>query len=111
AVAVWCRSDLVGPALFAGESTAVVDPAVGQRLRLAMGAMAAGAPTEPHWYLDVLATAPDLRRQGLATAALAPGLGRADADGLPAYLETADPATVPFYQRQGFEVVGTTEVD
>jgi hypothetical protein len=34
-----------------------------------------------------------------------PVLRRADADGLPCYLETMKERNVPFYQKYGFEVV------
>jgi hypothetical protein len=37
---------------------------------------------------------------------LAHGLDRVDADGLPAYLETPNPRTIPFYERHGFAVTG-----
>ncbi len=32
-------------------------------------------------------------------------LARADAEGLPCYLESANPRNLPFYKRHGFEVV------
>ena len=32
-----------------------------------------------------------------------------DAGGLPAYLETPNPRTVPFYQRAGFSVTGVAQ--
>jgi GNAT superfamily N-acetyltransferase len=62
-------------------------------------------PTERHWYLEVLSVRPEHQRQGLGTRLVTPILDRADGDGLPCYLETADPANVDFYQRFGFEVV------
>jgi hypothetical protein len=37
---------------------------------------------------------------------LAPVLDRLDAEGLPAYLETAQPRNVSYYRRYGFEVAG-----
>ena len=42
---------------------------------------------------------------------LAPGLARARDEGRPCYLETADAATLPFYERLGFAVTGTAQVD
>lgn len=33
---------------------------------------------------------------------------RADADGVPCYLETANEKNVPFYQKQGFSVIVDT---
>jgi hypothetical protein len=35
---------------------------------------------------------------------------RADADGLPAYLETDRSENVAFYRRSGFEISGRTEI-
>lgn len=36
-------------------------------------------------------------------------LGIVDASRRPAYLETPNPRTVPFYERHGFEVVGVAQ--
>jgi len=61
-------------------------------------------PKEPHWYLQTLAVAPSAQRRGAGTALLEPGLARADADGLPAFLETNRESNVPYYRRFGFEL-------
>lgn len=61
-------------------------------------------PSEPHWYLSVLATDPALQGRGIGTALLDPVLARCDAEGLPAYLETQKEANVAWYGRAGFEV-------
>jgi GNAT superfamily N-acetyltransferase len=63
-------------------------------------------PQGPHWYLAILGTDPDHQGRGLASAALAPVLARCDVEGTPAYLETATPENVPFYEHHGFEVTG-----
>jgi GNAT superfamily N-acetyltransferase len=62
-------------------------------------------PREPHWYLEVLSVRPEHQRQGLGGRLVRPILERAGRDGLACYLETADPANVPYYRRFGFEVV------
>jgi len=62
-------------------------------------------PKEPHWYLATLGTAPERQGQGVGAALLQPVLDRADADGMPAYLESSKERNVPFYARFGFEVV------
>lgn len=67
-------------------------------------------PAEPHWYLGVLATDPSRRGGGLARAVLQPVLGRADADGIPALLETGTPENLPFYARFGFDVLAEARV-
>jgi len=60
---------------------------------------------EPHWYLWVLGVDPPRQGQGVGGALLQPVLARADAAGLPCYVETDKPINVPFYRRHGFEVV------
>lgn len=60
------------------------------------------APRGPYWYLGVLASHPSAQGRGGATAVLAAGLARADADGLPACLETSTLANRDFYGRRGF---------
>lgn len=60
---------------------------------------------EPHWFTMVIGVDPSQQGRGVGQALLAPLLARADADGLPCYLETAQPANVPFYRRFGFEVL------
>jgi GNAT superfamily N-acetyltransferase len=71
--------------------------------------MDAAHPTRAHWYLPWLAVDPSRQGAGLGSRLLARGLARVDADHLPAYLETPNPRTVPFYERHGFEVVATSQ--
>ncbi len=63
-------------------------------------------PHEPHWYLATLGTHPTAQGRGVGSSLLAPVLARADAEGMPAYLESSKERNVPFYRRHGFEVVG-----
>jgi GNAT superfamily N-acetyltransferase len=63
-------------------------------------------PREPHWYLNTLSVDPAVQRTGAGSALIAPGLERADAEGVGAYLETQRRANVPFYRRFGFEELG-----
>lgn len=60
-------------------------------------------PPEPRWLLTLLATDPERRGQGLASAVLAPTLARCDEEGLRAVCETSQPANLGFYARHGFE--------
>jgi GNAT superfamily N-acetyltransferase len=62
-------------------------------------------PSDPHWYLEVLGVRPECQRQGLGSLLVKPVLERADADGLPCFLETSERANVPYYERFGFAVV------
>jgi ribosomal protein S18 acetylase RimI-like enzyme len=66
-------------------------------------------PTSAHWYLPWLAVDPSRQHAGLGSRLLARSLVHVDADRLPVYLETPNPRTVPFYERHGFEVVGTAQ--
>jgi GNAT superfamily N-acetyltransferase len=61
---------------------------------------------EPHAYLSLLATHPDHRGRGVGQALLAANLEHWDAHGVPAYLESTNPANDHRYERAGFRRVG-----
>ena len=61
-------------------------------------------PPDPKWYLEVIGLDDGFRGRGLGGRLLAPGLARADAQGLPCYLETSKPRNVAWYERLGFAV-------
>jgi len=61
-------------------------------------------PKEPVWYLHYAGCDPAHQGKGFGGAAIRAGLERADEDGLPAYLETADEGNVALYQSFGFQV-------
>lgn len=63
----------------------------------------------PHWYLSALGVEPQRQGQGLGGALMQPILARADAQGLPCYLETHRPGNVQLYQRHGFQICCHTE--
>ncbi len=100
------------PALTRGEQlriAPVVAPALGLRLpRVAamLDLMDRRHPHEPHWYLFVVGSDPARRGQGHGRAVIQPVLDDCDRDGVPAYLESSNPANVPYYARFGFEVTG-----
>jgi GNAT superfamily N-acetyltransferase len=60
----------------------------------------------PHFYLSLLGTDPARRGHGYGLALLADNLREIDALGMPAYLESSNPANVPLYARHGFVPVG-----
>jgi len=62
-------------------------------------------PTEPHWYLFTLGTAPERQGQGVGSALLRSMLAQVDELGEPAYLESSKERNVPLYARFGFEVL------
>ncbi|MFR9779359.1 GNAT family N-acetyltransferase [Micromonospora sp. MS34] len=70
-------------------------------------AVHAALPTTPFWYLGVLGTHPDHAGRRWGHAVMRAGLRRAEADGLPAVLETSSPGNVEMYRRAGWEVVRT----
>lgn len=58
-----------------------------------------------HSYVLVVGVEPTAQGRGLGRALLAPLLQQADRDGLPCYLETAQPRNVGFYQHLGFRIL------
>ena len=64
-----------------------------------------GDAPEPHWHLRLLGVDPDHQGRGLGTALLEHGLRRADGTGHPCFLETFSERNVPFYLRNGFDLV------
>ncbi|MFF9068097.1 GNAT family N-acetyltransferase [Streptomyces sp. NPDC014891] len=74
--------------------------------REAVEAAAAHTPPEPHWYLAVIGADPAARGRGHGSALLRSGLARADAAGLPVYLESSKPDNLPVYEHFGFVVLG-----
>ena len=61
---------------------------------------------EPHAYLSLLATRPDLAGHGYGQAHLSADLARWDALGLPTYLESSNPLNNHRYERQGYAKIG-----
>lgn len=61
-------------------------------------------PEEPHWYLALIGADPAAQGQGQGASLLRSGLAKADAAGLPAYLESSKAANLPFYEHFGFTV-------
>jgi GNAT superfamily N-acetyltransferase len=60
----------------------------------------------PHYYLSLLGTDPARRGNGYGMALLEQNLAAIDAEGMPAYLESSNPANDPRYERRGFRRVG-----
>jgi GNAT superfamily N-acetyltransferase len=68
-------------------------------------------PDQPHYYLSLLGTHDDHRGRGLGMALLAATLEAVDGDGMPAYLESTNPANDARYMRVGFRPVGSVELE
>jgi len=58
---------------------------------------------QPHYYLSLWGTHSDYRGQGLGTALIEDNLARIDAQRMPAYLESTNPANLPRYEDLGFQ--------
>jgi len=67
-------------------------------------------PREPHQYLFVLGVEPELQGKGLGSTYLRALSERADAAGLPCYLETDNPTSVTLYRRAGYAVLSEEDV-
>jgi GNAT superfamily N-acetyltransferase len=68
--------------------------------------MDAAHPRHPHWYLPWFGVDAAMQGRGLGGKLMSACLATVDAAGLPAYLETPNPRTIPFYQRHGFVISG-----
>lgn len=63
----------------------------------------------PHWYLMTVGTRTEKQGQGLGSHLVELGTSRADAAGVPCYLETGTDSNIAFYRKRGFEVVGQAD--
>lgn len=63
----------------------------------------------PHYYLSLLGTDPSFRGQGIGMGLLEDNLRQMDIEGVPAYLESSNPANNARYERRGFKQVGEFE--
>ena len=85
-------------------------PDIEQDLAQVLERMSGFHPREPHWYLPLIGVDPARQGERLGNQLMAHALARCDADGLPAYLESSNPRNIPFYERQGFDVLGKIQV-
>jgi ribosomal protein S18 acetylase RimI-like enzyme len=66
---------------------------------------------EAHYYLDNIGVLAEARGQGAASRLIRPFLEKADAEGAPAYTDTATRSNVPLYVHFGFECVEESPVE
>jgi ribosomal protein S18 acetylase RimI-like enzyme len=71
-----------------------------------LGEMEAYHPSEPCWYLPLIGVDPCHQGRGLGAQLMKYALAKCDEAGLPAYLESSNPANISLYERHGFEVMG-----
>ncbi len=117
----WCTEDETAVAVWLAPGVSIDDEEVvtiltstvasdkHEDMYAALGQMATQHPTEPHWYLAWLAVLAHVQGRGIGNRLLAACLAHVDATGMPAYLDTPNPHTVPLYERHGFRVVGRTD--
>jgi ribosomal protein S18 acetylase RimI-like enzyme len=74
------------------------------------GKMDQSHPREAHWYLAQIGVDPNAQGRGLGTDLMRHALKRCDEEGALAYLEASKPQNIPFYRRDGFEVIGEIRV-
>ena len=68
-------------------------------------------PNEPHWYLPLLGVDPLHHGKELGSALMQHAIVTCDLDNKFAYLESSNPKNIPFYERHGFELLGTIQVN
>ncbi|TDE56714.1 N-acetyltransferase [Nonomuraea mesophila] len=101
AAAVWLPWSAGGST--PGPATSGPPPELPVRLRQYVELTAARHPSDhDHLYLQFLGVHPACQGKGAGSALLARGLARADAAGLPAYLEASGQANQRLYERHGF---------
>jgi ribosomal protein S18 acetylase RimI-like enzyme len=108
--ALWAQpgSWVLPPAEIARESPAAVK-AFGRHLPRALrllNQIEGLHPKEPHhWYLAYVGTRCDSQGQGIGSSLLREVLDQADAQRVPAYLESSNERNLSLYERHGFKVV------
>ena len=75
-----------------------------------MGTWAQHDPAEPHWHLGPVAVDAHLQRRGIGSLLMREYCARLDRARAVGYLETDKPANVTFYERFGFETIGSAPV-
>jgi GNAT superfamily N-acetyltransferase len=85
-------------------------PVVLWRSLSADSAMHAGHPEEPHLFVWMLTVAPAHQRTGVGRALLTHAIARAEELGASTYLDTANPANLPYYGSFGFERTGERDL-
>jgi GNAT superfamily N-acetyltransferase len=110
AVALWLAPGMMPDAdSIVAELSAHVPTDRHRDMFAALEQMDAAHPRFRHWYLPWFGVKRGHQGHGHGGRLLTHGLAIVDASGLPAYLETPNPRTVPFYERHGFAVSGATD--
>ncbi len=89
--------------------TETVSPGRHEDLLEVLAQMAAAHPAYPHWYLPWFGVDAALQGRGLGAQLMHHCLEIVDRSHLAAYLETPNPRTISFYERNGFDVTGQAQ--
>ncbi|MEU8635984.1 GNAT family N-acetyltransferase [Amycolatopsis sp. NPDC048633] len=84
------------------EPIAGLDPTEAARLDVLLGTMAGLEPPGPLWHAQFVGVRPGHQGRGVGGRLLRHGLDRADAEGVPTYLEASSPGSTRLYRRLGF---------
>lgn len=84
-------------------------PGIGRGLKVS-GQIEKHYPDTPFHYLHFAGCIPEQQGRGFGAAAIRAGLAQADADHLPAYLETASEGNIGLYRSLGFELTAQWHV-
>ena len=88
-----------------------LDGSLQEQVFAVMEQVGKGHPEEPHWYLPAMGVDPRYQGKGKGSVLLDRSLQGCDPTCDLAYLESTNPVNVPFYQRLGFRVIGTIQID
>jgi ribosomal protein S18 acetylase RimI-like enzyme len=83
-----------------------LSPRAAHRLFRGFAALETTHPNFPYWYLFFIGIESQQRGRGIGAKLMAPVLRIADSTGVPCYLETPFPQTLPFYRALGYEITG-----
>lgn len=89
--------------------TETVAPEQHRDLFAVLEQMDAAHPKYPHWYLPWFGVDTADQGRGIGSQLMQYCLRIVDEQQLPAYLETPNPRSIPFYERHGFAVAGEAQ--
>jgi GNAT superfamily N-acetyltransferase len=98
----YAAAGLAGGALWLPPGQTVAGPVETPR---AFASMEEHRPHAPHYFLWLHGVDPDRQSEGIGSALMRPVLERADAEGVPAYLEATSTRNRALYERHGFELL------
>jgi ribosomal protein S18 acetylase RimI-like enzyme len=105
-----CQPGLLDVLRFVPSLLANNTPAAALRVKRWQDAWARHDPREDHWHVGLVAVESDLQGRGVGTRLVSEHCTRMDVLGAASYLETDKAINVRFYQKFGFQIVGSEPV-